>query len=283
MTEANDRPILKPADFRRLSKFIEDELGIRMPDIKKVMLESRLHKRLRILSINNYSDYCDFLFSDEGLRKELPFMIDVVTTNKTDFFREPDHFVYMENDVIIPLLQKKDIPVHLDLWSSASSTGEEVYTLSMVLNQIRFNNSNFSFTILGSDISQEVLQKARRGVYHKSRIDNIPLSQKKMFFLKSRDSNSEDVKVKAFLQENVQFKQLNLMNRDYGINRKFHIIFCRNVLIYFPQEKQKKILMQLYNHLHPGGYLFLGHSETITGLDLPYISVAPTIYLKPIS
>lgn len=283
MFEGSERPILKPAQFKRLSKFIEDELGIRMPDIKKVMLESRLHKRLRILSINNYSDYCDFLFSDEGMRKELPFMIDVVTTNKTDFFREPDHFVYMENNVIMPLLQKRESPVHLDLWSSASSTGEEVYTLSMVLNQIRFNHSNLTFTILGSDISQEVLQKARRGVYHKSRIENIPLSQKKTFFLKSRDRNSEDVKVKPFLQENVQFLHLNLMNREYGINRKFHIIFCRNVLIYFPQEKQKKILMQLYNHLYPGGYLFLGHSETITGLNLPYISVAPTIYLKPIS
>ncbi len=282
MTEGYDRPELKQKDFKRLSKFIEDELGIRMPEIKKVMLESRLHKRLRTLSINSYSDYCDFLFSEKGMKNELPFMIDVVTTNKTDFFREPDHFIYLENNVVLPLLQTNQ-PVHLDIWSSASSTGEEVYTLSMVLHQIRFEHPQLHFTLFGTDISQEVLQKARRGIYHESRIENIPLAQKKKFFLRSKDKNSEQVKVKPFLQENMQFRQLNLMDNDYRINKKFHVIFCRNVLIYFPQEKQKKILMQLYNHLHPGGYLFLGHSETITGLNLPYLSVAPTIYQKSIS
>jgi len=203
-----------------------------------------------------------------------------VTTNKTDFFREPDHFHFLENSLILPQLEKGGGSLSLDVWSSACSTGEEVYTLSMVLNSIRMTHPSFRFTLLGSDISQEVLLKARKGVYHESRIENIPMAQKKQFFLKSRDKNSELVKVKPLLQDNVQFTRLNLMDDRYSINRKFQVIFCRNVLIYFPQQKQKKILMQLYNHLTPGGYLFLGHSETITGLNLPYISVAPTIYRR---
>ena len=280
MTEEYERPQLSQNDFRKLSRFIEDQLGIRMPDIKKVMLESRLHKRLRILSINSYSDYCDYLFSDQGLRQELPFMVDAVTTNKTDFFREPDHFVYLENNIVVPMLEKNRETLQLDFWSSASSTGEEIYTIAMVLHQIKAKYPHLRFSILGTDISQEVLQKARTGVYHESKIANIPLSQKKQFFLKSKNPESEQVKVKSFLKENVQFRLLNLMNNDYGINKKFHIIFCRNVLIYFPQEKQKKILMKLYNQLHTGGFLFLGHSETITGLNLPYHNVAPTIYYK---
>ncbi len=280
MTEEYDRPQLAPKDFKRLSRFIEDQLGIRMPDIKKVMLESRLHKRLRTLSIKSYSEYCDYLFSEQGLRQELPFMVDAVTTNKTDFFREPDHFVYLENNIVVPLLQSINDTVQLDFWSSASSTGEEIYTIAMVLHQIRAKFPNLRFSILGTDISQEVLQKARAGIYHESKIAGIPLALKKQFFLKSKNPQMEQVKVKPLLKENVQFKMLNLMNNDYGIQKKFHIIFCRNVLIYFPQEKQKKILMKLYNQLHPGGYLFLGHSETITGLNLPYHSVAPTIYYK---
>ena len=280
MSEEYERPQLKPSEFKKLSRFIEDELGIRMPDIKKVMLESRLHKRLRALSFGSYGEYCDYLFSDAGMKNELPFMVDAVTTNKTDFFREPDHFVYLENKIIVPLLQKTNQTVQLDLWSSASSTGEEVYTLSMVLNQIKATHPHLRFSILGTDISQEVLHKAVKGIYHESRIANLPMAQKKSFFLRSKDKKAEQVKVKSFLQENVQFRLLNLMDRDYKINKKFHIIFCRNVLIYFSQEKQRKILLQLYDHLLPGGYLFLGHSETITGLNLPYVSVAPTIYYK---
>ncbi len=282
MTEEYERPQLKPADFKRLSRFIEDQLGIRMPDIKKVMLESRLHKRLRVLSLKSYTDYCDYLFSDQGLRQELPFMVDAVTTNKTDFFREPDHFVYLENKIIVPLLEKIKEPVQMDFWSSASSTGEEIYTISMVMHQIKAKYPHLGFSILGTDISQEVLQKARAGVYHSSKVASIPLALKKQFFLKSKDPEAEQVKVKPLLKENVKFSMLNLMSEDYGINKKFHIIFCRNVLIYFPQEKQKKILLKLYDHLHPGGYLFLGHSETITGLNLPFQSVAPTIYSRKI-
>ena len=278
MSETLERPTLNDREFRRLSQFIEKELGIRMPDIKRVMLESRLHKRLRVLSLPDFKSYCDYLFSDKGLRVEFPFMIDVVTTNKTDFFREPDHFVYLENNVVKPALSRGKNS--FDIWSSASSTGEEIYTLAMVMEGIKKEHSGLNYSVLGSDISQEVLSKASRGVYHISRIETLPLQMKKQFFLKSKKAEDELVKVKPFLQRNVRFFQQNLMDDDYNIKKSFDVIFCRNVLIYFSQEKQKKILLNLHRHLKNDGFLFLGHSETITGMNLPFLSVAPTVYKK---
>ena len=275
-----ERPTLKDPEFKKLSRFIERELGIRMPDIKRVMLESRLHKRLRVLSMEDFAEYCDFLFSDRGMRIEFPFMIDVVTTNKTDFFREPDHFVFMENKIIRPRLLEKGENSRFDIWSSASSTGEEIYTLAMVMEGIREEYNALQYSIAGSDISQEVLSKARKGIYHISRIESLPLNMKKKYFLKSKNSENELVKVKKNIQQHVSFFQQNLMDDQYDIKKSFDIIFCRNVLIYFSQEKQKKILLSLHKHLKDDGFLFLGHSETITGLNLPYVSIAPTIYRK---
>lgn len=280
MNASLDRPELEPREFKKLSNFIERELGIRMPEIKRIMLESRLHKRLRVLKLNTFSEYCDYLFSDMGMRQEFPFMIDVVTTNKTDFFREPDHFVYLENNIIRPKLSKNHGSGSFDIWSSASSTGEEIYTLAMVMEDIRDDFGALNYTILGSDISQEVLAKARKGIYHISRIETLPMNLKKKYFLKSKNKADELVKVKPNIQRNVSFVQQNLMHDKYDIKKTFDIIFCRNVLIYFSQEKQKKILLSLHKHLKPEGYLFLGHSETITGLNLPFLSVAPTIYRK---
>lgn len=280
MNASLDRPELEPREFKKLSNFIERELGIRMPEIKKIMLESRLHKRLRVLKLNSFPEYCDYLFSDMGMRQEFPFMIDVVTTNKTDFFREPDHFVYLENRIIRPSLSNSNGSGSFDIWSSASSTGEEIYTLAMVMEDIREDFGALNYTILGSDISQEVLTKARKGIYHISRIETIPMNLKKKYFLKSKNKTDDLVKVKPNIQKNVSFVQQNLMHDKYDIKKSFDIIFCRNVLIYFSQEKQKKILLSLHKHLKPEGYLFLGHSETITGLNLPFLSVAPTIYRK---
>lgn len=280
MNASLERPVLEPREFKKLSNFIERELGIRMPEIKRIMLESRLHKRLRVLKLNDFSEYCDYLFSDMGMRQEFPFMIDVVTTNKTDFFREPDHFVYLENSLVRPYLSRSHGSGTFDIWSSASSTGEEIYTLAMVMEGIREDFGALNYTILGSDISQEVLAKARKGVYHNSRIETIPMNLKKKYFLKSKNKSEELVKVKPIIQRNVSFVQQNLMHDKYSIKKTFDIIFCRNVLIYFSQEKQKKILLNLHSHLKPDGYLFLGHSETITGLNLPFLSVAPTIYRK---
>jgi len=275
-----ERATLNNREFSKLSQFIETELGIRMPEIKRVMLESRLHKRLRALSLETFEEYCDFLFSEKGMRIEFPFMIDVVTTNKTDFFREPDHFVYLENNIVRPRLAENDNTGQFDIWSAASSTGEEIYTIAMVMEGIKEEFGRLNYSIEGSDISQEVLAKARKGIYHISRVENIPLEMKRKYFLKSKNKENELVKVKPHLQANVHFFQQNLMNDNYDIKKQFDIIFCRNVLIYFSQEKQMKILRNLHKHLKHDGFLFLGHSETITGLNLPYISIAPTIYKK---
>jgi chemotaxis protein methyltransferase CheR len=186
----------------------------------------------------------------------------------------------LENSIIIPRLKETGGCDQFDIWSSASSTGEEIYTLAMVMEGIREEYTRLKYTIAGSDISQEVLSKARKGVYHISRIETLPMHLKKKYFLKSKKPENELVKVKKILQKNVNFFHQNLMDDQYDIKQQFDVIFCRNVLIYFSQEKQKKILLSLHKHLKSDGYLFLGHSETITGLNLPYISIAPTIYKK---
>ncbi len=267
--------------FARLSRFIESELGIRMPPAKKIMLESRLQKRIRALRLASFEDYLDFVFSEDQKEAELIHMIDAVTTNKTDFFRESDHF-----EVLLQQL----LPKHhmegwgkrspLKAWSAACSTGEEPYTLAMVLSEFGRENPDFSYHVLATDISTNVLDRGRRAVYPEERISPVPQEYRKRYLLRSKDRSSNLVRVKPELRKNVSFHRLNLMHDEYGIRDRFELIFCRNVIIYFERPTQYRLLRHLYDYLVPGGYLFLGHSETLTGMDLPLETVAPTIYRK---
>ncbi len=270
---------LNERHFRRLSEFIENEVGIKMPATKRVMLEGRLRKRLRALGMSSFDEYVEHVFSrDDG---EIVHMIDVVTTNKTDFFREPDHFRY---------LQEQLIPRHLPegwglnepfkVWSAASSTGEEAYTLAIVLNEVAQNRRDFRYRILGTDISTAVLHTAQKAVYPAARVRPVDARLQKKYFLRSRDRDAELVRVRPELRRNVVFHRLNLMTPEFPIADRFHVIFCRNVIIYFDRPRQEAILSRLYSFLVPGGYLFLGHSESMAGLNLPLVSVAPTVYQR---
>jgi chemotaxis protein methyltransferase CheR len=264
-------------DFQRLSNFIHSELGIKMPPSKKIMLESRLQKRLRHLNLSSYTDYCKFLFSSNGMNQELVHMIDVVTTNKTDFFREPAHFDYLKNVAIPDLLKKQK---NVKIWSAGCSFGDEPYTLAMVLSEIVENYSNFRFSILATDISTNALQIAQKGIYRLEKVDPVPLGLKKKYLLKSKNHEQKLVRIVPELSQYIQFKRLNLMDKEFNIHGKMDIIFCRNVIIYFNKETQENLLNKYYRQLDYNGYLFLGHSETLNGLDVPFIQVAPTIYKK---
>ena len=272
---------LDQKQFTRLSTFIETELGIKMPPAKRVMLESRLQKRLRALGLTDFDAYIRHVFEHEG--DEIIHMIDVVTTNKTDFFREPDHFVFLADHVLPHALERGwgDGRNFFKAWSAASSTGEEAYTLAVVMGEFRRINPRFDFRILGTDISSAVLATARKAVYPAHRIDPVRPELRKRYFMRSRNGEDPLVRVKPALRERVQFHRMNLMAARFPVQDRFHVIFCRNVIIYFDRQRQEELLRKLYDYLVPGGLLFLGHSETLAGMDLPVTSVAPTVYRRP--
>lgn len=273
---------LSEKDFRRLSGFIHNECGIKMPEAKKVLLEARLRKRLRILGMHSYSEYCDYLFSPEGARDELIHMIDVVTTNKTDFFREAGHFDYLVRTALPELIKLYGTNARrkYTIWSAGCSTGEEPHTLAMVLNEFAEQYNGFYFSILATDISTRVLEHARRGIYKEEVVQPVPMAMKMKYLLKGKDKNKGLVRATPQLRSLIEFRRLNFMDSDFGMKEPVDIIFCRNVIIYFDRPTQEKLLNRFANHLIPGGYLFMGHSETLNGLNVPLLSAGPMVYRK---
>lgn len=273
--------VLKEREFNRFSRFIYDEVGIKLPPAKKIMVEARLQKRLKALGLNSFEEYAEYVFSAAGKKDEIIHLIDVVTTNKTDFFREPAHFDYLVKKAIPALMEKRNAGIRapLKIWSAGCSTGEEPYTMAMVLSEFEADNPGFQSAILATDISTQVLAKARNAIYTQDRVDTISLNMKKKYLLKSRDKHKGLVRIVPQLRSMVQFRRLNFME-DFGMNEQMDIIFCRNVIIYFDKQTQERLLNKFYKQLVRGGYLFLGHSETLNGLNVPLTPVASTVYCK---
>ncbi|AFG37923.1 CheR family methyltransferase [Spirochaeta africana] len=281
-TTAGGPPRLAEKEFQVFQKYIEGQIGIKMPPAKRVMLESRLLKRLRVLGIGSFGEYLEIVFDPASAQTELVHMIDAVTTNKTDFFRENEHFRYLSS-ILLPERLRIDEwgrDNMLKVWSCASSSGEEVYSLAMTLEEFARNNSPYTYRILGTDISTRMLERCRAAVYPAERIEPVPESLRKRYLLRSKDRTAGLVKIRPELRSRVQFHRVNLMDGDFGIRDTFQIIFCRNVIIYFDRERQVQLMHKLHAQLAPGGYLFLGHSETLAGMDVPFRTVAPTVYRK---
>ncbi len=275
-------PTMRDETFDLFSSFIQDELGIKMSKNKQVMLQARLMKRLRALGIPSYEEYYEYLFSEEGHDSELPFFVHQVTTNKTDFFREPAHFQYMYEHALPTLMQENDYSWKkpLRVWSSACSTGEEPYTLAMVLADYADLTLTYNYHILATDISPTVLQTAAQGVYESSKVDPVPYNLRKKYLLRAKDKNKKIVRIVPELRYKINFKWINLKAQTLHIDKMMDIIFCRNVIIYFSRPTQEKVINNLCRQLKTGGYLFMGHSETLSGFDLPIQQVATTIYRK---
>jgi len=266
-------------EFDRLSKFIMSEYGIKMPPEKKIMLQGRLQRRLKALNMNNFKDYVEYVFSATGQSEEVIHMMDVVSTNKTDFFRESIHFDYLLNDGLAELSTNMGVK-NINIWSAGCSSGEEPYTIAISLSEYIEKNRGISFSITASDISTQMLKKASEAIYTDDKIVEIPLSIKKKYFLRSKDRGAKKVRVIAALRDKISFYRQNLLYINFASTPEFHIIFCRNVLIYFDRENQLKILKSLCSYLTAGGFLFLGHSESITSFDLPLKNIQPTIFRK---
>lgn len=270
---------LSGRDLRRLCELIYAEAGIRLGSEKKTMLEARLKRRLRDLRFDSYSQYCDYLFTHKGLQQEKGELINVVTTNKTDFFREPGHFEFLAERGL-PELAARANGRPLLAWSAGCSTGEEPYTLAMVLSDYAEQHPGFRFSILATDISTTVLEKAKIGIYSSDSVEPVPMAMRRKYLMRSRDRSSDLVRVAPELRGLVQFRQLNFMDADYGVSEEADAIFCRNVIIYFDRPTQEQILGKLARFLVPGGYLFVGHSETLHAMNLPLTAVAPALYRR---
>jgi chemotaxis protein methyltransferase CheR len=266
-------------DYARLCELIYEQAGIHLGTERKTMLEVRIKRRLKILNLQSYSEYCDYLFGHMGLKDEIVHLIDVVTTNKTDFFRESGHFDYLTGKML-PDLAERFAGRHFAIWSAGCSTGEEPYTMAIVLSEYALTHPGFRFRILASDISNLVLAKAELGIYTNEVVAPVAPLLRKKYFMRSRDRDSNQVRVAPELRKLIEFRRLNFMDADYGLSEKVDAIFCRNVIIYFDRPTQERILQKLSGYLLPGGFMFVGHAETLHDMKLPLEPVAPALYRR---
>ncbi len=275
MSAQDDR--ISSFDYARLTRLIHDQAGIRLVAEKKTMLEVRLKRRLRALGLPSYRVYCEYLFGP-GTKDELIPLIDAVTTNKTDFFREPGHFRFLVQRALPVMTAESSGP--LLIWSAGCSSGEEPYTLGMVLGEYAVAHPELRYRIRATDISTAILARAERAVFSIEAVDAVPPGLRRKYFMRSRDPEVRRLRVVPELRRLVEFQRLNLMDNDFGFREKADAIFCRNVLIYFDRTTQERILRKLVEQLVPHGYLFVGHAETLHEMDLPVEQVAPSLYRR---
>ncbi|HYF69521.1 MAG TPA: protein-glutamate O-methyltransferase CheR [Ohtaekwangia sp.] len=267
-------------DFLQVSAFIEEHYGIQLPITKLKMVEARLQKRLKALNVNSFTTYFDYVFSESGFA-EYKNMIDLITTNKTDFFRETAHFEFLTQEVFPEILKRKAADDPIRIWSAASSSGEEVYSTLITLEEFFLKTfKKHPYKILGTDLSEQVLKQAVTAVYDEDRIEALPLHLKKRYFQRNKNKDNALARIKPDYLKHVEFKRLNLLKAFVGIEHNYDIIFCRNVLIYFNRVVQETVITKLVAHLSPGGYLLIGHAESITNMKLPLAQVRPTMYKK---
>ena len=266
-------------DYGRLCELIYAEAGIHLGTERKTMLEVRIKRRLKVLDLKSYGQYCEYLFGNEGLKDEIVHLIDVVTTNKTDFFRESAHFDFLVEKAL-PELAERIGGRQFTIWSAGCSTGEEPYTMAIVLSEYAQTHPGFRFRIMASDISNIVLEKAELGVYSNNVVEPVSPVLRRKYFMRSRTPGSDQQRAVPELRRQIEFRRLNFMDADYGVVEKFDAIFCRNVIIYFDRPTQENILRKLTNHLKPGGFLFVGHSETLHDMNLPVEALGPALYRR---
>jgi chemotaxis protein methyltransferase CheR len=268
--------------FEQFAHLITERLGIRMAEAKRTMLQSRLARRIRQLGFSSFEEYREYLFHSPDAEEEFVHFTDAVTTNKTDFFREPQHFDYLVNNAL-PAIDRHPYRGFwlAKVWCAGCSSGEEAWTLAMVLSEHAGRRPGFDFTILATDISTRVLARAREATYPRTAVEAVPESLRKRYLLSSRDASLKLVRIVSELRRRVTFERLNFMDRTYGVSGSFDVVFFRNVLIYFDKPTQEVVVNRLCRHLQPGGYMFVGHSESLAGLNVPLRQTAVAVYRKP--
>jgi chemotaxis protein methyltransferase CheR len=267
---------LTDKEFKQFQSLIYEQVGITLDTPKKSLLTSRLGKRLRELQLPTYQAYFDRV-NGKGGEEELTQLVDLISTNKTDFFREPVHFDFLREQV----LPQVEATRSLRIWSSASSSGEEPYTIAMTLNDAIPDLTKWDVKILASDISTRVLAKAASGIYDDERVTQLPQDVVRRHFLRGKGEQTGKLKVRKHLSEMITFRRVNLMAPAFPIKTPFDVIFCRNVMIYFDRPTQATLIGKFFRYLRPGGFLFIGHSESLQWIEHQFDYIKPTIYQKP--
>lgn len=270
---------LTQADFEKLSRLIYEQSGIALHEGKKDLVRARLGKRLREGKFKSFRDYYQFVVQDES-GEELVSLLDSISTNLTSFFREQVHFDFLQTD-LLPRWRAarpgRDKTLHI--WSAGCSSGEEVYSIAITLLESLGTPEKWKIRILASDISTRVLKKAAAGIYETERVRSLPPAIVKKYFLRGENNWRDHVKIKNSLKELVTFKRVNLME-PFSFQKTFDCIFCRNVMIYFDKKTQEVLVNRFYQNLQPEGVLFIGHSESLTGIQHPFQYVRPAVYRK---
>ena len=270
------QPTLSDEEFKRIAALVHEFCGINLTLARqKELLKSRLSKRLRALGLRSFEDYLTYVQKDTSYQ-EFGIMIDVLTTNKTSFFREPQHFVYLSRHVL-PSLWAATHKVRI--WSAGCSSGEEPYTLAMVLRETLADVDGADVRVLATDISPTVLEKARAGVYEESVVESVPSGLLQKYFTVAQPTRPRALRVNDSLRRLIRWAQLNLME-PWPMQGPFDVILCRNVMFYFDQPTRHGLVQRFWQALKPGGYLLIGHAESLTGLSHEFRYVQPATYQK---
>ncbi|MBU4053063.1 MAG: protein-glutamate O-methyltransferase [Proteobacteria bacterium] len=270
-------------DFNRFRVFIYETCGINLTPVKKTMLTARLRKRLHSLQMDSFAQYFKHVSHPSNQNGELVHMVDAVSTNKTDFFRESAHFDFLKNEALPRLIESGEWGPgrKLNLWSAGCSSGEEPYTLAMVIAGYIGNGNPLDFSITASDISTHVLDIAAKGIYPESVLNPVPETLKRKYMMRGTGSRKGFCRFTPEIRSKVQFQRINLIEPgNFPFKTPMDIIFCRNVIIYFDRVTQTKLFDKFYRCLAPEGYLFIGHSETLHGISDSFYSVAGSTYMK---
>jgi chemotaxis protein methyltransferase CheR len=272
---------LDDEQYRRFSELIYERSGICLGDHKRDLVHARLMKRLRSSNCRSFDEYYNRVVNDQS-GAELISLIDAISTNVTEFFREDRHFDYLSSQIIPRLIsQRSGSDRVIRIWSAACSSGEEVYSLLItVLETLGPAAGDWDIRILGTDISTRVLALARQARYSEIKLSSMPGDYKNRYFEKIKDRDGVCFVVRQQYRSMVTFARMNLMERPFPLKNPADVIFCRNVMIYFNREDQCQLVAELYRHLNPDGYLFIGHSEGLLGIHQGFNRVAPAVFRK---
>ncbi len=269
--------------FLKLGKIITERYGIKLPPEKKIMFQARLQRRLKELDISSFDEYAVKLLDSKIEPSEFNVLADYISTNKTEFFRENEHFQFILNSFLPELFNAKvhDRQPFLKVWSAGCSSGQEAYSLGITFEEfMRIHGNRIDYSILATDISGRMLRTAKEAIYPMPHVDQLGVELKHRYFLKSKNLIEPKVRVAKEIREKVRVAYLNLMDATFDLNMNFDLIFLRNTLIYFDHQIQLKVLSKVLSHLNTGGLLFIGHSESLINMKLPIKSVAPSVYVK---
>jgi chemotaxis protein methyltransferase CheR len=272
---------LSAAAYRTLADLIYQHSRIRLGPEKQPMLANRLRKRLRSLGLTTYDEYCGVLHSAQG-PDEIEQLVDLISTNHTRFFREPEHFSFLTGRILPDLVSRLAAEgSSLRIWSAAASSGEEPYTLAIVLAEYFREHPLVEWLIEASDISHHMLEHAEQGIYPLDTWHTLEPELLRRYFQRGVGVRSGKCRVKAELRRRVRFQRINLFQAEYPVAREQHVIFCRNVMIYFDPPSRATLVQKLSRQLAPGGYLFIGHSESLMGIRHDLESVRQSVFRKP--